>query len=247
VTDRIGIISSPKMKTSDASVGGRPRRNALLPASAGSARYRSPNAVAGRRSRVAESKRGRAMSEQDLIRLMQASSCFGRETCPSPPCACARSLNDALGAKQDGEIASLRAQVEILGIAGLGMQAEIASWEADCEAKDAEIDSLRAELAMALARAEKAESDYDDRKDDDLRAELVAEAEQSKICLDSYAAEHQRLSDERDAARRDAEQARTDLAAANRENDRLSSEAYNARQDAERCMQVLGADPAASP
>jgi hypothetical protein len=70
---------------------------------------------------------------------------------------------------------------------------------------------LRRELAMALARAEKAESDYDDRKEDDLRAELTAEAEQSKICLDSYAAENQRLSDERDAARQDAERMREAL------------------------------------
>lgn len=35
---------------------------------------------------------------QHVIRLMLASSCFGREVCPTPPCACAQSLIDAITA-----------------------------------------------------------------------------------------------------------------------------------------------------
>lgn len=31
-----------------------------------------------------------------VIRLMQASSCFGQESCHAPPCACAQSLIDAV-------------------------------------------------------------------------------------------------------------------------------------------------------
>lgn len=34
-------------------------------------------------------------SELEMIRLMLASSCFGREVCPTPPCACARSMADS--------------------------------------------------------------------------------------------------------------------------------------------------------
>src|SRR5580698_8083580 len=51
------------------------------------------------------------MSEQAVIRLMHASSCFGREVCATLPCACARSLNDALGAEQDAEIARIKADL----------------------------------------------------------------------------------------------------------------------------------------
>jgi hypothetical protein len=34
--------------------------------------------------------------QMKVITLMLASSCFGREVCPFPPCACAQSLIDAV-------------------------------------------------------------------------------------------------------------------------------------------------------
>ena len=36
------------------------------------------------------------MNEEAVIRLLMTSSCFGRETCTNTPCACARSLIDAI-------------------------------------------------------------------------------------------------------------------------------------------------------
>lgn len=50
--------------------------------------------------------------QMSVIRLMRASSCFGHETCPIPPCACAQSLIDAIAKDAEPENRRLRAALE---------------------------------------------------------------------------------------------------------------------------------------
>lgn len=89
--------------------------------------------------------------------------------------------------------------------------------------KDAEIARLRAELtearaALAPLDAVVYELEIEDSETSPadaiqtLRAELAREVEQSKICLDSYAAENQRFSDEIARLREALSGVRKDLA-----------------------------------
>ena len=99
------------------------------------------------------------------------------------------------------EIARLRASVASLNASELRRIKKTARVLLANAGHRAEIARLRAEIADFRKLDDKGYA-----KIEHLRAELAAEKEQTKIMLDSYAAENQRLSDERDAARQALQQ-----------------------------------------